>query len=125
MPPGKYAVWSGQAEGEGWADWDDNYVSKGYEYFDVWAPEMATHYGQVFWTDQGDNPIPDAIVKRFAGKTMAIVGYEQDQVSAVTSVLPAARAHHRRTHRTHGRTDAPRTHTRRHAYTCPPAPSSL
>ena len=49
-------------------------------YFDVWAPEMATHYGQVFWTDQGSNPIPADIIKRFANKTMAIVGYEQDQV---------------------------------------------
>ena len=51
-----------------------DYASKGYEYFDVWAPEMATHYGQVFWTDQGNNPIPDAIIKRFANKTMAIMG---------------------------------------------------
>ena len=25
--------------------WNDDYASKGYEYFDVWAPEMATHYG--------------------------------------------------------------------------------
>ena len=71
---GKYAVWSGQEEGEGWADWNDDYASKGYEFFDVWAPEMATHYGQVFWTDQGNNPIPAAVVERFKGKTMAIVG---------------------------------------------------
>jgi hypothetical protein len=47
---------------------------------DVWAPEMATTYGQVFWTDQGNVPIPPAIVKRFAGKVMAITGFEQDQV---------------------------------------------
>ena len=40
----------------------------GYEYFDVWAPEIATHYGQVFWTDQGVTPIPADIVKRFDGK---------------------------------------------------------
>jgi len=77
---GKYAVWSGQEEGQGWADWNDDYASKGYEYFDVWAPEMATHYGQVFWTDQGNNPIPKGVIDRFKGKTMAIVGYEQDQV---------------------------------------------
>ena len=52
----------------------------GYEYFDTWAPEMATHYGEVFWTDQGTVPLPPAIVKRFEGKVMAIMGYEQDQV---------------------------------------------
>ena len=41
---------------------------------------MATHYGEVFWTNQGTTKLPDAIVKRFAGKVMAITGYEQDQV---------------------------------------------
>ena len=46
----------------------------------MWAPEIATHYGEVFWTDQGNNAIPKDIVARFAGKTMAIMGYEQDQV---------------------------------------------
>jgi hypothetical protein len=56
------------------------YAAKGYEYFDVWAPEIATHYGEVFWTDQGVNPIPDDIIKKFDGKVMAIMGYEQDQV---------------------------------------------
>ena len=34
------------------AAWNDDYASKGYEYFDVWAPEIASHYGEVFWTDQ-------------------------------------------------------------------------
>ena len=34
---------------------------------DVWAPEIATHYGEVFWTDQGTTPIPPEIVKRFEG----------------------------------------------------------
>jgi hypothetical protein len=58
----------------------DDYASKGYEYFDVWAPEIATHYGQVFWTDQGTTPIPDEVIKKFDGKVMAIMGYEQDQV---------------------------------------------
>ena len=60
--------------------WNDDYKAKGYEYFDVWAPEMATHYGEVFWTDQGVTSLPDDIVKRFDGKVMAIMGYEQDQV---------------------------------------------
>ena len=48
---GKYVVASGDKFG---VDWNDDYASKGHEYFDVWAPEIATHYGEVFWTDQGN-----------------------------------------------------------------------
>ena len=55
----------------------DDYSSKGHEFFDVWAPEIASTYGQNFWTDQHDNPLPEHIVERFAGKVMAITGYEQ------------------------------------------------
>jgi hypothetical protein len=36
---GHYAVSSGDNIA---VDWNDDYKSKGYEYFDVWAPEMAT-----------------------------------------------------------------------------------
>ena len=50
------------------------------EYFDVWSPEIATTYGENFWTSMGDHPLPPEIVKRFAGKVIAITGYEQDQV---------------------------------------------
>jgi hypothetical protein len=74
---GKYAVTS---RGDVNTNWNSDYASKGYEYFDVWAPEIATHYGEVFWTDQGSTPLPDHIVKRFDGKVIAIQGYEQDQV---------------------------------------------
>ena len=35
---------------------------------------------QVFWTMMDGVPLPDDIVKRFDGKTMAITGYESDQV---------------------------------------------
>jgi len=52
-----------------------------FQYFDVWAPEIATHYGEVFWTSQGNQPLPPHIVERFKGKVMAITGYEQDQVN--------------------------------------------
>lgn len=45
-----------------------------------YAPEIATHYGEVFWTDQGNNALPEAIKERFKGKVIAITGYEQDQV---------------------------------------------
>jgi len=74
---GKYSVASGAKQD---VDFNDDYTSKGHEYFDVWAPEIATHYGEVFWTSQGNQPLPPKIVERFAGKVMAITGYEQDQV---------------------------------------------
>ena len=74
---GKYQVASVD---ETAAPWNDDYSTKGYKYFDVWGPEIATHYGEVFWTDQGTNPLPDDIVKKFDGKVIAIQGYEQDQV---------------------------------------------
>lgn len=67
---------------------NSDYASKGHEYFDVWAPEIATHYGEVFWTDQGNQPLPDHIVKRFAGKVIALTGYEQDQVMVTPTGQP-------------------------------------
>jgi hypothetical protein len=57
---GKYSVTSGSDLD---APWNDDYKSKGHEYFDVWAPEIATTYGQSFWTDQGAVKIPDEIIK--------------------------------------------------------------
>ena len=44
------------------------------------SPEIATTYGENYWHDMGLNPLPADIVKRFGGKVMAIMGYEQDQV---------------------------------------------
>lgn len=82
---GKYLIASG---GKQAVAYNDDYASKGHEYFDVWAPEIATHYGEVFWTSQGNQPLPDAIVKRFAGKTIAITGYEQDQVMVTPTGKP-------------------------------------
>lgn len=74
---GRYLVASGAKQA---VKFNDDYASKGHEYFDVYSPELATHYGEVFWTDQGNNPIPKEIIDRFDGKVMAITGYEQDQV---------------------------------------------
>mmetsp|Transcript_107539 Transcript_107539/g.335282 ORF Transcript_107539/g.335282 Transcript_107539/m.335282 type:complete len:685 (-) Transcript_107539:95-2149(-) len=74
---GRYFVASGGRQD---VPFNDDYASKGHEYFDVWAPEIATHYGEVFWTDQGNQPLPQHIVDRFKGKVMAITGYEMDQV---------------------------------------------
>lgn len=34
----------------------------------------------MFWTNQGNLPLPPDVVARFKGKVMAITGYEHDQV---------------------------------------------
>ena len=44
---GEYVVASGNNQN---VNYNTDYASKGYEYFDIWAPEIATHYGDVFWT---------------------------------------------------------------------------
>lgn len=49
-------------------------------YFDVYSPPIRSQYAQVFWTMMEPVPLPDEIVKQFANKTMAITGYEADQV---------------------------------------------
>lgn len=61
---GRYLVASGGSQG---VPFNDDYSSKGHEYFDVYSPELATHYGEVFWTDMGNNPIPKEIIERFKG----------------------------------------------------------
>jgi hypothetical protein len=50
------------------------------EYFDVYSPKISTLYSQVFWTQLDKVELPENIVKRFANKTMAVVGFEIDQV---------------------------------------------
>lgn len=62
-------------------------TGRGVRLADVWAPEIATVYGEVFWTSQGNQPLPKEIVERFKGKTMAIVGF----VSLTTCRLPPMR----------------------------------
>eukprot|EP00322_Chrysochromulina_rotalis_P000677 CAMPEP_0115847920 /NCGR_PEP_ID=MMETSP0287-20121206/10641_1 /TAXON_ID=412157 /ORGANISM="Chrysochromulina rotalis, Strain UIO044" /LENGTH=898 /DNA_ID=CAMNT_0003301789 /DNA_START=6 /DNA_END=2702 /DNA_ORIENTATION=+ len=74
---GRYSVASVDQVG---VPFNDDFASKGHEFFDVWAPEIATTYGQSFWTDQHDQPLPKHILERFKGKVIAITGYEQDQV---------------------------------------------
>ena len=44
---GLYIVASGAKQN---VTFNSDYASKGSSYFDVWAPEIATHYGEVFWT---------------------------------------------------------------------------
>jgi hypothetical protein len=58
-----------------------SYASRpGVEFFELYAGPISTRYGEVFWEGLPDVPLPPEIESRFAGKTIAIVGYEQDQV---------------------------------------------
>lgn len=52
----------------------------GVEYFDVYTPMISTLYSQVFWTGLDPVDLPADIVKRYAGRGMAVVGFEVDQV---------------------------------------------
>ena len=62
---GRYTVVSGEKEAP---EFNDDYASKGHEYFDVYSPELATQYAEVFWTDLGNTLIPQHIIDRFNGK---------------------------------------------------------
>jgi hypothetical protein len=50
------------------------------EYFDVYSPPITTRYAQVFWTMLAEVPLPADVVARFANSTMAVRGYECNQV---------------------------------------------
>ena len=75
---------------DGLVDFNTDYASKGHEYFDVWSPEIATRYAEVWWHDMGKQPLPQEIVARFANKTMAITGYEMDMVMVQPAGQPGA-----------------------------------
>ena len=62
-------------------EWDSDYTKRpNVSYFDVYTPPIRTRYGEVYWTMMDPVALPDYIIKRYKGKTMAIVGYEADQV---------------------------------------------
>ena len=61
-----------------------------HRYFDVWSPELATRYAEVWWHDMGKQALPKEIVARFANKTMAITGYEMDMVMVQPTGQPGA-----------------------------------
>ena len=42
---------------------------------------MYNRYGEVYWTMMDPVPLNKQLVERFKDKTMAVVGYETDQVS--------------------------------------------
>ena len=52
----------------------------GVESFDLYSPPIKTLYSQVWWSPLDPVPLPVEIVSRYAGKGMAIVGWEIDQV---------------------------------------------
>jgi hypothetical protein len=52
----------------------------GVEYFDVYSPEIRTLYSQIHWAPLPPVELPADIVQRYAGKGMAIVGFEADQI---------------------------------------------
>jgi hypothetical protein len=57
-----------------------DFASKNAEYFDIYSDPIRTVYGQVYWKMMDPIPLPPEIVSRFDGKTMAIIGYEANQV---------------------------------------------
>ena len=62
------------------SEYNSDYASKGHEFFDVYSPPITTQYGQVYWTMQEPVELPASIVARFSNSTIAITGYEVDQV---------------------------------------------
>ena len=50
------------------------------KYFELYAGPIETRYGEVFWSGLPKVPLPPDVIARYAGKTIAIVGYEEDQV---------------------------------------------
>ena len=76
---GDYVI-SNPDESQG-IEWSDDMSLDGKsEYFDVFSGPITSEYSQVWWTSMPDYPIPAEIVSRFKGKTIAITGYEADQV---------------------------------------------
>jgi len=84
---GRYSIANGGRQG---IPFNDDYASKGHEFFDMYTPEIATHYGEVFWTDMGSQTLPPEIVERFKGKVIAITGYEHDHVMVSPVGQPGA-----------------------------------
>jgi hypothetical protein len=70
MNGGEYRIANAQS-------YDTHYQA---EYFEVYSPTLKSRYSEVIWRGFDNIPLPDEVVRRFANKTMAIVGYEVDQV---------------------------------------------
>ena len=50
------------------------------ESFDYYHGPITSTYGQVWWGAHPGGDLPKEVVERFAGKVMAVVGIEMDQV---------------------------------------------
>ena len=61
-------------------DYVTQFAAADVEYFEVTSNLISTLYGEVHWRFHQDKPLPAAIVERFRGRVMAVVGYEVDQV---------------------------------------------
>ena len=77
-PPGSTSDWEG-TPGVYTTQFEKN-VEGEVEHFDVYG-EVQTLYSQVYWTRNSPVDLPASLVSRFAGKVMAITGYEVDQVT--------------------------------------------
>jgi len=77
-PPGSTKDWVG-TPGAYSTNFNTNMKGK-VEHFDVYG-EVHTKYSQVYWTRNSPINLPPDLVARFAGKVMAITGYEVDQVT--------------------------------------------
>ncbi len=55
----------------------------GAEHFDAYSPPITTLYSQVWWSPLAPAPLPKDIVAKYAGKGMAIIGWEIDQVRRI------------------------------------------
>lgn len=73
--PGQYKIANGN-ESTG-VKFKTDYTA---EFFEVYSPPIQTRYSEVFWAGLPKVALPDRILERFANKTMAVVGYEVDQV---------------------------------------------
>jgi len=66
--------------------WDSNYGKfENVEYFDAYSPVINSRYSEVYWTMMDPVPLDKEIIDKFKGKTLAIVGYETDQVIRTAS----------------------------------------
>ena len=76
---GAYLV--ANADGSSNAMWNSSFANRpNAKFFEVLAGPVSTRYGEVFWEGLDAVPLPADVVARYDGKTIAIVGYEQDQV---------------------------------------------
>lgn len=67
------------ANGDAFPGTDFRAYPGGVESFDAYHGPINSTYGEVWWSTATDD-LPAELVRRFAGKTMAIVGIEMDQV---------------------------------------------